>query len=156
MLFARSKQVAAPLLTYPALTFPLSLADALGNWQSLCCKCARAVAVDEWMLRIQPPSPQCNPSCSLTSQSIQLTHPAVLILLGNDLKNREWKTLLEESAVPGGPQLPSCVHTMRNHFLLTCFANVLLSHGPGPSRAKSYCKHNAIPVFPNFRWDTHC
>lgn len=71
----------------------------------------------------------------LTSQSIQLSHPTVLILLGNDLKKREWKIPVEEVAVAGGVQLPSlCVH---NEELLS---SQLL--------CQSYCKH---PLLPSFR-----
>lgn len=88
----------------------------------------------------------------LTSQSIQLSHPTVLILLGNDLKKREWKIPVEEVAAAGGIQLSDCVSTMRNCFVLNCFANVLFSHSPGPSRAQSYCKH---PLLPSFRGDAH-
>lgn len=145
LLFTRSNRVAASLLSYPALTFP---------WQML-WETGRAFAANVgeqllWMNGCSASGPTL-PSAihpALTSQSIQLSHPTVLILLGNDLKNRDWKTLVEKSAAPGGLQLPSCVYTMRNCFLLNCFASVLFSHGPGPSRAKSYCKHNVTPVFP--------
>lgn len=41
----------------------------------------------------------------LTSQSIQLSHPTVLILLGNDLKKREWEMPVEEVAVAGAAWL---------------------------------------------------
>lgn len=151
MLFARNNQAAAPLLSCPAC-FNTSLVPGRcsGNWQSLCCKRARAVAVDdEWMLCIQPHSPQCKPFCSLTSQSIQLSHPTVLILLRNDLREKKkWKTPFEQSAVAGGLQLPGCVWMMQSCFLLSCLVNALYSHDPGPSRAKTCCKHD--PCLPQF------
>lgn len=90
---------------------------------------------------LHPTTILCIPPCSLpsatcpalTSQPIQLSHPTVLVLLGNDLKNRERETAVEEcqmttckqarnggrtqnflptgeGAVPGGLQLPDCVH----------------------------------------------
>lgn len=83
---------------------------------------------------------------ALTSQSIQLSHPTVLILLGNDLENREWKTLVEEAAVPGGLQLPGCVCTMRNCFILNCFANAFLHVAYGLQRQKATA-NTMLPLF---------
>lgn len=47
---------------------------------------------------------------ALTSQSVQLSHPTVLILLGNDLKNREWKTLVKDCSARKATATWVCVH----------------------------------------------
>lgn len=49
------------------------------------------------ILCIPPCSPPPISACpALTSQSIQLSHPTVLVLLGNDLQDRGWETAVEE------------------------------------------------------------
>lgn len=126
-------------------------------WASSKAFAAKVPQQSMWMMNGCSTPSSTFPSATnsaLTSQSIQLSHPTVLILLGNDLEDREWKTLVEEAAVPGGLQLPGCVCTMRNCFILNCFANAFL-HVAFLARAKSYCKHNVTLVFHNFRWNAH-
>lgn len=101
------------------------------------------------------PLPPSATHSALTSQSIQLSHPTVLILLGNDLKNREWKTLAEESAVPGGTVGDPTAAQLRvhNEELLSSqlFCQCSLLMWPRAFKGKKLLQAQCYPCLPRFQ-----